>query len=119
MAERIAWLLLGAVHLLPAVALFRPALITRLYGVDPGSPTFLLLHHRAALFAVVLLVCVWAASDATVRQLATAAVALSMVSFLLLYARAGSPRSLRSIAVADLAGLPILMFAGLSAFGIV
>ncbi len=119
MAERIAWLLLGAVHLLPAVALFRPALITRLYGVAPDSPIFLLLHHRAALFAVVLLMCLWAANDATVRPLATVAVAVSMVSFLLLYARAGSPRPLRTIAVADLVGLPILLFAGLKAFGIV
>lgn len=104
----VCWAVLGLIHLLPAVALFRPAMIGTLYGVDPGSATFLLLHHRAALFLVVLVVCVWAALRPEVRPLASMAVGISMVSFLWLYAAAGQPSALRPIAIADLGGLPFL-----------
>ena len=34
MFERIAWALLALVHITPALALFAPALLTRLYGVQ-------------------------------------------------------------------------------------
>ncbi len=112
----VCWAVLGLVHLLPAIALFRPSLIGALYGVDPGSATFLLLHHRAALFLVVLVVCIWAALRPEVRQLASVAVAISMVSFLWLYAAAGQPPALRQIAIADLVGLPFLAVAAWLAF---
>ena len=105
MIERIAWGLLGLIHVLPALALFRPALLTRLYGVAAGETAFTLLHHRAALFLVIVLICGWAIVDPAVRRLAVVAVAISMISFLLLYAMAGRPAALRSIAVADLIGL--------------
>ena len=105
MIERISWVALALIHALPALALFNPALISRLYGVGPGDGAFLLLHHRAALFLCVLILCVWAAVDPTVRRAASAVVAVSMVSFLLLWQGAGRPAALNSIAVADLVGL--------------
>ena len=117
MIERIAWALLLAVHAIPALALFRPALLTRLYGVAAGETSFVLLHHRAALFVVVALVCGWAIADPAVRRLAVAAVGFSMVSFLWLYAGAGRPAALRGIAVADLAGLLPLAVVAWRAFG--
>lgn len=107
----ICWGVLGLIHLLPAIALFRPAMISALYGVPSGSETFLLLHHRAALFLCVLLVCIWAALRPEVRPLASVVVAISMISFLWLYAAAGQPAALRQIAIADLAGLPFLAIA--------
>lgn len=110
-----AWVLLAALHAVPAAALFAPALIGRLYGVPPGSEVFLLLHHRAALFLVVV-VCLWAALRPETRALAAVAVGLSMVSFLALWAAGGMPASLRAIAVADLLGLPVLAFAAAKAF---
>ena len=61
-ADRIAWALLALIHAMPALALFRPALLTRLYGAVPGDDSYLLLQHRAALFLVVVIVAVWAAS---------------------------------------------------------
>jgi hypothetical protein len=111
-----AWAALALIHALPALALFAPALIERLYGVAPGSDVFLLLHHRAALFLVVVVLCLWAAARPEVRRLAAVAVGLSMVSFLALYAAGGMPRSLAVIAVADLVGLAPLGFAARHAF---
>jgi len=108
MLDRIAWLILALIHLAPALAFFRPAMLTRLYATDAQSPTFLLLHHRAALFVVVCTLCVWAAFDPGTRRAASVAAAISMVSFLALYWHAGSPPALRTIARADLAGLPFL-----------
>jgi hypothetical protein len=113
---RLAWVLLALIHALPAIALVRPSLITTLYGVDPGAPAYTLLWHRAALFAVVLLICFWAAFRPEVRQLAAAAVAISMGGFLLIYWMQGMPADLRTIAIADLIGLPALAFVGWSAF---
>jgi hypothetical protein len=107
----VCWAVLGLIHLLPAVALFRPAMLTQLYGAAPGGEVFVLLHHRAALFLAVLVVCVWAALDPAVRRLASVAVAVSMLGFLVLWVRAGSPPALRTIALADLAGLPFLAVA--------
>jgi hypothetical protein len=113
---RLAWFFLALIHALPAIALVRPSLLTTLYGVDSASPAYTLLWHRAALFAVVLLICCWAALRPEVRQLATVAVAISMVGFLGIYWAQGMPVDLRTIAIADLIGLPALAFVGWSAF---
>lgn len=111
MIARICWAVLGLIHLLPALALFRPAMIGRLYGVEAGSTAFLLLHHRAALFLVVLVVCLWALARPEVRPLASVAVGISMLSFLWLYLAAGQLAALRQIAIADVIGLPFLVVA--------
>lgn len=116
MLDRVSWLILALVHLMPALSFFRPTMIARLYGVETQSPTFLLLHHRAALFVVVFTLCVWAACDPGTRRLASVAAAISMISFLGLYWHAGSPPSLRTIALADLAGLPFLAIVAWRAF---
>lgn len=116
MSQLICWLLVGLVHLIPALALFRPALITRLYGVAQDSPLFLLMHHRAALFFAVLVACVWAAFDPGGRKLATVLAAISMSSFLFLYHSRGRPAALNTIALVDMIGLAPLTWAGWHAF---
>lgn len=116
MSQLICWLLVGLVHLVPALALFRPALITRLYGIMPDSPVFVLMHHRAALFFAVLVACVWAAFDPGGRKLATLVAAVSMLSFLALYVAYGRPAALGTIALVDLIGLAPLVWAGWHAF---
>lgn len=113
---RLAWLFLALIHALPATALVRPSLLTTLYGVEPGGPAYVLLWHRAALFAVVLLICCWAAVRPEVRQLAAVAVAGSMIGFLVIYWVQGAPATLRTIAIADLVGLPALAVVAWSAF---
>ena len=90
MMLKIAWLILAAIHALPALALFRPAMIGQLYRVASDNPLFLLLHHRAALFLVIFLLAVWAAFDPASRRMASVGVGVSMVSFLILYWSAGS-----------------------------
>jgi hypothetical protein len=113
---RLAWFFLALIHALPAIALVRPSLLTMLYGVDAATPAYTLLWHRAALFAVILLICCWAALRPEVRQLAAVAVAISMAGFLVIYWVQGMPASLRTIAIADLVGLPALAFVCWSAF---
>lgn len=116
MLQPIAWILLALVHLMPALALFRPATLTALYGIQPDNPLFLLMHHRAALFLAVFVACLWAAWRPEARQLAGIVTSISMLGFLLLYWRAGSPPPLKTIAMVDLIGLPVLAFALWGAF---
>ena len=117
MLERVSWLILGlAIHLPPFVAFFVPSLITRLYSVAPDDPNFALLQHRAALFGVVAITCVWAAFDPGVRKLAFVLTALSMISFLIIFVAYGQPPSLKSIALVDGIGLTFLAYVGWKAF---
>jgi hypothetical protein len=116
MIERAAWMLLALVHITPALALFAPALLTRLYGVQQREPLFLLMHHRAALFLAVFVACIWCAIDPTPRKLGVVVVAISMLSFLTLYFANGSPPALKQIAIADLIGLPALAYVAWRAF---
>jgi hypothetical protein len=102
----LCWLLLAAVHLPPAAVLLFPALTERMYGVAADGQIGLLLVHRAALFAAVVAVCVYAALEPAARRAATILVGLSVLSFLVLYARASAPPGpLRTIALADAAAL--------------
>ncbi len=112
----IGWGVLAALHAPPAVALLRPGLLETLYGVQAGSIAFLLLHHRAALFGVVVLVALHAAARPAARLMATLALGLSMASFVMIWALGGMPAELRVIAVADLLGLPLLAWLGWWAF---
>lgn len=116
MIERICWLVLGLIHAVPAFALFRPALIYRLYGIAPGTDGFTLMHHRAALFLVMVVVCVWAALRPDVRPLASVALGISMASFVAIWWLSGKSPALWTIAIADLLGLPVLLYVAWQAF---
>lgn len=116
MLDRLAWLLLAALHVPPAIALVRPGMIESLYGVTRDTAAFPLVQHRAALFAAVLAICLWAMVDPGVRRLASIVCAISILSFLLLYWTSGAPPALGTIALADLLFLPVLAYAGWRAF---
>jgi hypothetical protein len=116
MLVKCCWAILALIHVLPALALFKPDLLTTLYAVQAGSVTHTLLHHRAALFFGVFVACIWAMLKPESRQLAATVVGISMISFLVLYAIAGMPNSLRVIAIADLIGLPFLIFVTFQSF---
>ena len=116
MLQPISWLILAAIHALPALAFFRPVTLTTLYGLAADNPLFLLMHHRAALFVAVFAACVYAAFVPEGRKLASIVVGISMLSFLFLYWNAGQPAALRRIAIVDLAGLPVLAIAAFLAF---
>ena len=117
MVERICWLALAlAIHLPPFAAFLVPALITKLYAVPADDPNFALLQHRAALFGVIVIACLWAAFNPDVRKLVFVLASLSMVSFLAIYLGYGQPPSLRTIALVDVLGLPLLGYVGWKAF---
>ncbi len=116
MFERLCYAVLSLIHVMPASMLFRPQAIGQLYRMEASGPLHALLHHRSALFAIVVLACIWAMFDPAVRRLAVAVVATSMVSFVAIYWHAGSPLSLKNIAIADIAGLPFLAYLAWAAF---
>jgi hypothetical protein len=105
MLQPICWLILAAIHATPALAVVRPSLLMKLYRLPPESPLFLLMQHRAALFAAVVATCLIAAFHPPSRPLAAVVTSISMGSFLVLYALAGQPAALRTIARVDLFGM--------------
>ena len=116
MIEKLCWALLALIHATPALALFRPALISKMYGIEAGTDSFTLMHHRAGLFVVIFVICLWALFRPEVRSLASVAVGRSMGSFVLIWWLAGASPALRGIAIADMIGLLILLYAGFQAF---
>ena len=69
-AEKLAWLGLVLIHLLPAIAVFRPGGLARLYGSKVGA-LLPLMEHRSLLFMGVLVLCLWSAFDPAPRSAAT------------------------------------------------
>lgn len=114
---KICWFLIGAIHFIPSLVLFFPGMVERLYSVDPEGEIGVLLVHRAALFVTVFLASIYAVFQPSVRKLAAIVAAISMLSFLFVYFRAGMPvGSLRTIAVVDLVGIIPLALVAYSAF---
>jgi hypothetical protein len=109
-ATKIAWFLLALVHASPAAVLFRPSLVQQLYGTAAEGTTGLLLTHRGATFLAIFVAAVWAAFDPSVRRLCSVAVAITVLSYLILYVRAGMPDGpLRTIAAVDAFAVAPLM----------
>ena len=116
---KIAWGLLALIHAPPAGVFFKPALVRRLYGVEPGGDIGLLLTHRGALFVALFVLCLRAIVDAPSRRGASLAVAVSVVGFLFVYARSGFPvGALRTIAIADFIALAPLALVLVAAWGL-
>jgi hypothetical protein len=111
LATKVAWLLLALVHVSPAAVLFRPNLVQKLYGTGSEGAAGLLLTHRGATFLAIVIAAVWAAFDPSVRRLCTVVVAIAILGYLFLYARAGLPEGpLRTIAAVDALALgPLLL----------
>ena len=104
-----AWIGLAAIHAMPSLALFMPSLIQRLYGVPSSGSVGILLTHRGALFLGVFALALLATFDEQSRRAGVLVVGISMIGFLIVYANAGSPAgALRTIALTDLVGLPLL-----------
>ena len=116
MLVELSWSVLALLHAAPALALLRPSLISSLYNCPAGGEIELLLRHRGALFAVIAGLCGGSVLRPTVRAVAAPCVALAMGSFLALFVASGAPRKLRTIAIADTAGLPFLVVALYDAF---
>jgi hypothetical protein len=116
-AERLAWLGLILIHLMPAIAVFRPGGIARLYGIKPGNALQLLLEHRSLLFAGIVVLCAWSALDPLPRPAALVATAISVLGYFAIYLKHGMPAgALRTIAKVDLLALPLLAFIAVRLF---
>jgi hypothetical protein len=107
---KIAWGLLALIHVSPAAVFFSPGLVTKLYRIESGGDLSTLLNHRGALFLAIVAACLFGAFDPSSRRAVSVIVAISVIGFLIVYARAGMPQgALRSIAMADaIALLPLV-----------
>ena len=107
--SRACWLVLAAIHVLPAAGLVSASLRHRLYGVDPSGDIAILLAHRALLFGAIVVVSLVAAILEPWRPTAVLIVSVSVISFLIVYMLGGSPAGpLRQIALVDGAALLLL-----------
>lgn len=113
-----AWVLLALVHASPAAVLFAPDLVRRLYGVEAQGDLGVLLTHRGALFLAILIACLFGVFDPAARRALSVLVAISVIGFLIVYARARlPPGALRSIAIVDGAALVPLAWVVWAAWG--
>jgi len=75
------------------------------------------LVHRGALFLALVVVAMFAAFDPAARPVGSIVMAISVVGFLVVYARAGMPVGvLRTVALVDLAALAPLAFVAFHAW---
>lgn len=111
-----AWLALMLVHTPPALATFSARLRKRMYGVDDAGPLGPILTHRGVLFLAVACVCVLAAFNHEARIAAVLVTSISVLGFLIAYGMAGSPKRLRTIALADAVALIPLVLVGFDAW---
>jgi hypothetical protein len=117
-AEKLAWLGLVLIHLLPAIAVFRPDGLARLYGGNLGA-MLPLMEHRSLLFMAVLVLCLWSALDPAPRPAALVATSISVLGYFAVYIKHGMPAGpLRTIAKVDLLALPLLAFIAFRMLGI-
>ena len=107
---KLAWFSLILIHLMPAMVLFMPTLAEKLYGVSPSADVGVLIIHRGSLFLAIIAACLFAIFDARTRRAMTVVVGISVIGFLWVYVRGGSPESLGRIFKADLAALIPLAF---------
>ena len=107
---KLAWLVLAIIHVTPSLVIFKPSLLTTLYNIPSDGVIGLLLTHRGGLFLGVVIACLISIFHIESRRLAVIVVGISMISFLLLYVKAGMPvGELRKISIADVIGLPFLL----------
>lgn len=106
---KLSWTILAVIHVMPALVLFAPDLTLKLYGVPSDGNVGILVTHRGGLFLGVFIAALLAVFIYDMRRLASVVVAISVISFLFLYLRAGLPdNNLRKIAIIDvLALLPL------------
>lgn len=104
------WAFLALLHLPPSLVLFNSSLIDKLYGVSSSGDIGALLMHRGLLFFTLVLATTWAIFSVEARPLVSLLLAVSILGFLLVYWRSGTPPSLARIALADLIALgPLLL----------
>jgi len=111
-AVSVLMVLVGLIHLVPAVGVFAPERLRTLYGIGLDAPDLvLLMRHRALLFALLGGFIILAAFRPALQPLAFGAATLSMGGFLLLAAGGGHGEAIMRIVRADGVGMALLALA--------
>jgi len=109
-------IVVGVIHLIPLSGVLGVGRLNSLYGVSITGPDLsILMRHRAVLFGLLGLFCIYAAIKPPLRFIALTAGAVSVGSFLYLaYLTGGYNEELRRVFVADLVAAVFLAigFAG-------
>ena len=109
-------IVVGVIHLIPLSGVLGIERLNSLYGLSiSDSDLSILMRHRAVLFGLLGLFCVYAAIRPSLQFIALTAGAVSVGSFLYLaYATGGYNEELRRVFVADIVAAVFLVigFAG-------
>ena len=109
-------IVVGVIHLIPLSGALGVGHLNSLYGLSISDPDLsILMRHRAVLFGLLGVFCVYAAIRPSFRLIALTAGAVSVGSFLYLaYATGGYNEELRRVFVADVVAAAFLAigFAG-------
>lgn len=111
-------IVVGVIHLIPLSGVLGVGRLNSLYGIsitDPGLS--ILMRHRAVLFGLLGLFCIYAAIKPPLYLIALTAGAVSVGSYLYLaYATGGYNEELRRVVVADLVAAVFLVIGFASYF---
>ena len=109
-------IVVGIIHLAPLSGLSGGERLNALYGVTVSGPELsILMRHRAVLFGLLGVFCIYAAARPALQLVALIAGFISVTSFLFLaYASEGYNEEIRRVVVADLVAAAFLVigFAG-------
>ena len=110
-------IVVGVIHLIPLSGVLSVERLNSLYGTSITDPDLsILMRHRAVLFGLLGLFCIYAAVKPPLQLIALAAGAVSVGSFLYLaYATGGYNEELRRVFVADLVAAAFLAI-GIAAY---
>jgi hypothetical protein len=112
----VSLIVVGIIHLIPLSGVLGVGRLNSLYGISINDPDLsILMRHRAVLFGLLGLFCVYAAMKPSLQFIALTAGAVSVGSFLYLaYATGGYNEELRRVFIADLVAAAFLAtgFAG-------
>ena len=97
-------IVVGVIHLIPLSGVLGVGRLNVLYGTSISDPDLsILMRHRAVLFGLLGIFCIYAAFKPSLQFLALAAGALSVVSFLYLALETGGYNDeLRRVFIADI-----------------
>lgn len=103
-------IVVGVIHLIPLSGALGVGRLNSLYGINIADPDVsILMRHRAVLFGLLGMFCIYAAIKPPLQFIALTAGAVSVGSFLYLaYATGGYNEELRRVFVADLVAAALL-----------
>ena len=105
-------IVVGVIHLIPLAGVLGVGRLNSMYGISVSDPDLsILMRHRAVLFGLLGVFCVYAAIRPPLQIIALTAGAVSVGSFLYLaYTTAGYNEEVRRVFIADLVAAAFLAF---------